>query len=91
MEYYDGEAERLQRQRSSFWQDPWNIFEWCSLLLVVLTFILHIVNIAKPDRDLFKGAKLVSAVSLLLIWFRLFKTLRIFKIFAELTVLLGKA
>jgi len=88
-DYFDEEALRIQRQKSAFWQDPWNIFEWVSLFIVLITFALHIANVLKPEKDVFKAAKLISAVSLILIWFRLYKTLRVFSMFAELTVLLG--
>ena len=89
-EFLDKEIERIQAYKSTFWQDYWNIFEWVSLLFVLLMFTLHIINIVSPNRDVYKVANFLSALSLLLIWFRLYKTLRIAKLFSELNVLLSK-
>ncbi|XP_057306043.1 uncharacterized protein LOC130644445 [Hydractinia symbiolongicarpus] len=88
-EYYNEEVQRIQHYKSAFWQDSWNIFEWVSLVFVLIMFALHIVNVIEPNRDTFKAAKLISAISLLLVWFRLYKTLRVIGMFSELTVLLG--
>lgn len=89
-EYYDEEESRIKKYKSAFWQDYWNIFEWASLVFVLMMFALHITNVFIPNKEIFKAAKLISAISLLLVWFRLYKTLRVIKIFSELTVLLGK-
>ena len=89
-EFLEKEIERIQDYKSTFWQDYWNIFEWASLFFVLLMFTLHIINIISPDRDVYKAANFISALSLLLIWFRLYKTLRIARMFSELNVLLSE-
>lgn len=89
-EFLEKEIERIQNYASTFWHDYWNIIEWISLMFVLIMFALHIANIASPSEEVFKAAKFISALTLLLIWFRLYKTLRIARLFSELNVLLSK-
>ncbi|XP_066934970.1 uncharacterized protein [Clytia hemisphaerica] len=87
-EFLEKEIERIKSYKSTFWQDYWNIFEWVSLLFVVIMFALHITNIVSPNMKVYRAANFVSAITLLLVWFRLYKTLRIARFFSEINVLL---
>lgn len=88
--FLDKEVTRIEKYKSTFWRDPWNIFEWISLFFILVKFALHIGNIISPDKEVFRAAKFISAISLILVWFRLYKTLRIVSLIAEVNVLLSE-
>ena len=84
------QVSRIKKYSSAFWDDWWNAYEWVSLFFVLLQVALLAANDAKPNEAIFLSAKLISAFSLLLIWLRLYKSLRVITIFSELAVLLGE-
>ncbi|XP_065648825.1 transient receptor potential cation channel subfamily A member 1 isoform X2 [Hydra vulgaris] len=88
-QFYEEEFKRISNLSANIWNDLWNIFEFMLVVVVLLTYILHIINIIKPNMRLFKAANYVSCIMLLFVYFRLYKTLRIFSIFSVFTVLLG--
>lgn len=89
-DFLENEVTRIEKYKSTFWKDHWNIFEWISLFFVLIMFALHIGNVISPDEEVFRAAKFISAISLILVWFRLYKTLRIFSLISEVNVLLSK-
>eukprot|EP00111_Clytia_hemisphaerica_P000466 TCONS_00001333-protein len=87
-EFVDREKKRLEESRKSFFYDGWQCYELVVTFTSFAIIVMYLVNVLTPNKTLFTVFKYLASVNLLLLWMRLYKTMRLSKIFSEVEMLL---
>uniref|UniRef100_H2ZHL3 Ion transport domain-containing protein n=1 Tax=Ciona savignyi TaxID=51511 RepID=H2ZHL3_CIOSA len=87
--YLESEANDLDDMLPSYFSDFWNYFDWTVYFLQLIVLLLHIIDIAL-DPHLSVWVNRIFVLLILLLWLRLMKDTRAFRLFGPFIVMLGK-
>ncbi|XP_077991567.1 polycystin-2-like [Glandiceps talaboti] len=51
-EWLDMEVDEMKNKKAGYFRDPWNIFDWCVYVLLIICVILHFVDIGVVSDEL---------------------------------------
>lgn len=88
-EFIVRQKKELSEKSKSVFDDNWFVFELVALGFTILVICCFVVNTLIPNVILFKVFKYVAFTTLILLWLRLYKTLRFLLIISEIEGLLG--
>eukprot|EP00058_Branchiostoma_floridae_P024192 XP_002609682.1 hypothetical protein BRAFLDRAFT_123581 [Branchiostoma floridae] len=83
------EIDQIQDQKSSYFSDFWNLFDWTLYLLLLVCITTHIVDVFAHSKELARWHIRIFALTIIIMWLRLMKNARAFRaiedeIFADL-------
>lgn len=88
-EYLNHELEEIDSAKESYLTDMWNVFDWLCYILSIMTYISRIyvtVTLREPNQY---HRKLFS-LTLIFIWLRLMKLVRVFSALGPFIVMIGQ-
>ncbi|KAF7221355.1 transient receptor potential channel pyrexia [Nothobranchius furzeri] len=83
------ETKRIHKMRGSYSQDLWNIFDWLVYSLLIASFSVHVTDVLQPSASLHTLSLRLFSISIILLWLRLMKHVRAFRLMGPFIVMLG--
>ncbi|CAH1253679.1 TRPA1 [Branchiostoma lanceolatum] len=83
------EIEQVQEQKSSYFSDFWNLFDWTLYLLLLVCITLHVVDVFAHSKEVARWHIRIFALTIIIMWLRLMKNARAFKAIGPFIVILS--
>ena len=91
--YLEDMEEEVINQKSPYWSDFWNVYDWAFLVLLFFTYILFWIDrLSGKDSSEWKLAlwkSMFLTVSLVFAWIKLFKYLKVFESMGPFVVIIS--
>ncbi|KAI5108268.1 polycystin-2-like, partial [Silurus meridionalis] len=88
--YFEGQIKFIRSIKGSYMQDPWNIFDWLVYTLLIAVLGLHMADVYLVSQTLRMYSLRMFAVAVIVLWLRLMKHVRGFRVMGPFIVMLGK-
>ncbi|CAD5123450.1 DgyrCDS11796 [Dimorphilus gyrociliatus] len=66
--------------RASYFNDPWNIFDWICYVLLTVASITHVVDVIDHTNAISRWHIRIMAIAIILIWIRILKIARAYSV-----------
>ncbi|XP_078688569.1 uncharacterized protein LOC144920272 isoform X10 [Branchiostoma floridae x Branchiostoma belcheri] len=83
------EIEQIQEQKSVYFSDFWNLFDWTLYLLLLVCITTHIVDVFAHSTELARWHIRIFALTIIIMWLRLMKNARAFRAIGPFIVILS--
>ncbi|XP_078610224.1 uncharacterized protein LOC144881203 isoform X4 [Branchiostoma floridae x Branchiostoma japonicum] len=83
------EIDQIQDQKSSYFSDFWNLFDWTLYLLLLVCITTHIVDVFAHSEELARWHIRIFALTIIIMWLRLMKNARAFRAIGPFIVILS--
>ncbi|KAI5606908.1 polycystin-2-like [Silurus asotus] len=88
--YFEAQIKFIRSIKGSYMQDPWNIFDWLVYTLLIAVLGLHMADVYLVSQTLRMYSLRMFAVAVIVLWLRLMKHVRGFRVMGPFIVMLGK-
>ncbi|XP_013392770.1 uncharacterized protein LOC106160659 isoform X2 [Lingula anatina] len=88
-EYLEKEMENLDEQKANYWSNFWNVFDWICYFSLLISIIIHLVDVFAHTAMLSRWQVRINALSIIIIWLRLMKSAKAFSLLGPFIVMLG--
>lgn len=83
------ELEKLDKSHTKYFSDMWNVFDWLCYVFLIAVISTHFADIFAHSNLLARAHIRLTAVSVILLWLRLFKNVRAYAFLGPFVVMLG--
>lgn len=66
--------------KASYFNDPWNIFDWICYILLVTASVTHLIDVVDHTSALSRWHIRIMAIAIILIWVRILKIARAYTV-----------
>ncbi|KAJ8014259.1 hypothetical protein DPEC_G00038410 [Dallia pectoralis] len=87
--FLEEQIRLIRCMKGNYLQDPWNIFDWLVYILLMAVFGVHVADIFLLSGTLRDYSLRLFAVVIILLWLRLMKHVRAFRVMGPFIVMLG--
>ena len=90
--YLEDMEEEVINQKSPYWSDFWNVYDWAFLILLFFTYVLFWIDrLAQKEQGWTLGLwkSMFLTVSLVFAWIKLFKYLKVFESMGPFVVIIS--
>ncbi|KAK2824751.1 hypothetical protein Q5P01_021926 [Channa striata] len=81
--------KQIRRIRGSYSRDLWNVFDWLVYSLLTVSFSVHMADVVSPSTCLYTVSLRLFSVTIIVLWLRLMKHVRAFRLMGPFIVMLG--
>ncbi|XP_063682069.1 transient receptor potential cation channel subfamily A member 1-like isoform X2 [Bolinopsis microptera] len=87
-EYLHNEQELVRKSASLYTSDYWNIFDWFSIFLMLITLVVHfLIKYAFPQYTVNRG--ILLSITLVIVWLKMFKYCRVLETLGPFCVIIA--
>ncbi|KAL5253744.1 hypothetical protein ACHWQZ_G013496 [Mnemiopsis leidyi] len=87
-EYLYNEREQVRKSSSLYADDMWNYFDWFSILLMMITLVVHfVIQYQYPQYKVERG--ILLSCTLIIVWLKMFKYCRVLEMLGPFCVILA--
>ena len=89
-EHLKKEREMVRKSKSTYAEDPWNTFDWFSLVLMFVTLTVHfLIKYYKPWQIYEVERAILLSITLVIVWLKMFKYCRVLQTLGPFCIIIA--